>query len=59
MAAYNFRQDYTLSTIENSHIKVKSLWKTFMKLRETDFNKKFKQFNLENKNQFKDPEELF
>lgn len=57
MAAYNFRQDYTLSTIENSHLRVKSLWKTFNKLKETDFNKKFKQYNLQNnENKFKDPE---
>ena len=49
-AAYNIRQDKTLSMIEDSHKKVKNLWQIFGELKENDFEKKFKQYNLHKKN---------
>mmetsp|Transcript_1224 Transcript_1224/g.1400 ORF Transcript_1224/g.1400 Transcript_1224/m.1400 type:complete len:130 (+) Transcript_1224:580-969(+) len=44
MAAYNIRQDTSLSLIEKSHFAVKDFWGKFSDLKENDFDKKLKAF---------------
>jgi hypothetical protein len=57
LAAYNIRQDKGLSMIEKSHLAVKSLWGKFQELKETDFDKKFKEYQKANK--YANAEDIF
>ena len=43
MSAYTLRQDNTLATIEKAHQEVKELWKYFENLKDSNFDKRFKQ----------------
>lgn len=47
--------------IEQSHNRVKNLWSIFGEMKECDFEKKFKQYNLQsnNKDQFKSADDLY
>ena len=59
LSAYNFRQDSTLWNIEKSHKGVKATWKIFDSLKETDIDKKLKEFQLNNSNKYADERVMF
>ena len=59
LSAYNFRQDSSLMNIEKSHKGVKASWKIFESLKETDIDKKLKEFKMNNNNGYADERVMF
>lgn len=49
MAAYNIRQDKSIYYLQQSSSNISNLWNKFLQLKETDFDRKFKQAKVQYK----------
>ena len=59
LAAYSLRQDNMLMTIEKSHGGVKRAWRLFEGLKDTDIDKKLKEYQQNQNNKYADENVMF